>query len=72
LAGATRRCAERERPVSRSVHVGRIAEIEEVKKQLNGADRFEIQQKLMPYEDLLPERFHGKNERIDDMMEGAR
>jgi succinate dehydrogenase flavoprotein subunit len=51
---------------------GRIAEIEEVKKQLNGADRFEIQQKLMPYEDLLPERFHGKNERIDDMMEGAR
>jgi fumarate reductase flavoprotein subunit len=52
--------------------VGRIAEIEEVKKQLNGADRFEIQQKLMPYEDLLPERFHGKNERIDDMMEGAR
>src|SRR6266581_3332428 len=51
---------------------GRIAEIEEVKKQLNGADRFEIQQKLMPYEDLLPERFRGKNERIDEMMEGAR
>jgi fumarate reductase flavoprotein subunit len=51
---------------------GRVAEIEEVKKQLNGADRFAIQQKLMPYEDLLPERFHGKNERIDEMMEGAR
>ena len=27
---------------------------------------------LMPYEDLLPERFRGKNERIDEMMEGAR
>src|SRR6266542_1348740 len=51
---------------------GRVAEIEEVKKQLNGTDRFTIQQKLMPYEDLLPERFHGKNERIDEMMEGAR
>jgi hypothetical protein len=27
---------------------------------------------LMPYEDLLPERFRGKNERIDEMMAGAR
>jgi len=27
---------------------------------------------LMPYEDLLPERFRGKNERIDEMMAGPR
>jgi fumarate reductase flavoprotein subunit len=50
----------------------RLAEIEELKNQLNGADRFALQQRLMPYEDLLPERFRGKNERIDEMMEGAR
>ena len=50
----------------------RLAEVDELKKELNGADRFAIQQKLMPYEDLLPERFRGKNERIDEMMAGAR
>jgi fumarate reductase flavoprotein subunit len=50
----------------------RLAEIDTLKKNLDGADRFTIQQKLMPYEDLLPERFRGKNERIDEMMEGAR
>lgn len=50
----------------------RAGEIEELKKRLNDADRFTIQQKLMPYEDLLPERFRGKNERIDEMIEGAR
>ena len=49
----------------------RLAEIDALKKKLDGADRFTIQQKLMPYEDLLPERFRGKNERIDEMMEGA-
>ncbi len=50
----------------------RLAEIDTLKKNLDGADRFTIQQKLMPYEELLPERFRGKNERIDEMMEGAR
>jgi fumarate reductase flavoprotein subunit len=50
----------------------RVAEIEELKKQLDSADRFTLQQRLMPYEDLLPERFRGKNERIDEMMAGAR
>ena len=49
----------------------RLAEIDTLKKNLDGADRFTIQQKLMPYEELLPERFRGKNERIDEMMEGA-
>jgi fumarate reductase flavoprotein subunit len=50
----------------------RLAEVEELRKNLKGADRFTMQQKLMPYEELLPERFRGKNERIDEMMEGAR
>ena len=50
----------------------RVAEIEKLKKTLNGADRFKLQATIMPYEQLLPERFHGKNERIDEMMEDAR
>jgi fumarate reductase flavoprotein subunit len=50
----------------------RIAEIEEIKKRLKGADRFTLQQKLLPYEQLLPERLRGRNERIDEMVEGAR
>ncbi len=50
----------------------RVAEIEELKKRLNGADRFTLQEITMPYEHLVPERFRGKNERIDKMMEGAR
>lgn len=50
----------------------RVAEIEELKKQLDGSDRFTLQERLMPYEDLLPKRFCGKNERIDEMMAGPR
>jgi fumarate reductase flavoprotein subunit len=50
----------------------RLAEIAELKKELHGADRFTLQEKLMPYEYLLPERYRGKNERVDEMMEGAR
>ena len=50
----------------------RIAEVEELKNTLNGVDRFTLQTRLMPYEDLLPERFRGKNERIDEMMEEVR
>jgi succinate dehydrogenase flavoprotein subunit len=50
----------------------RLEEIAELKKTLHGADRFTLQEKLMPYEHLLPARFRGNNERIDEMMEGAR
>jgi fumarate reductase flavoprotein subunit len=38
---------------------------------LNGADRFALQETLMPYEGLLPDRLRGKNERIDEMMENS-
>jgi len=31
-----------------------------------GLDRFALQTRLMPYEHLLPERFRGRNERIDE------
>ena len=43
----------------------RIAEIDAIKQGADG-DRFALQQKLMPYEHLLPERFRGRNERIDE------
>jgi fumarate reductase flavoprotein subunit len=46
----------------------RLAEIEALKQQRDGADRFALQQKLMPYEQLLPERFRGRNERIDERL----
>ncbi len=50
----------------------RAAEIETIKKKLNGADRFALQEALMPYEGLLPDRLRGKNERIDEMMENPK
>lgn len=50
----------------------RLEEIAELKKTLHGADRFTLQEKLMPYENLLPERYRGLNEQIDAMMEGAK
>jgi fumarate reductase flavoprotein subunit len=47
----------------------RLAEIEALKQQRDGADRFALQRKLMPYEHLLPKCFRGGNERIDEMNE---
>jgi fumarate reductase flavoprotein subunit len=41
----------------------RAAEVEKIRQQ--GADRYATQQALMPYEDLLPERFRGHNQRIE-------
>ena len=29
-----------------------------------GADRYQIQEALMPYKAILPERYRGKNERL--------
>jgi fumarate reductase flavoprotein subunit len=50
----------------------RVADIDELKNKLNGADRFTLQEITMGYKHLVPERFRGKNERIDEMMGGAR
>ena len=44
----------------------RQKEVDTIKANLLSADRFAVQQALMPYEDLLPDRFRGRNERIDE------
>ncbi|MGZ8434587.1 MAG: fumarate reductase flavoprotein subunit [Candidatus Binatia bacterium] len=46
----------------------RLAQIEAIKQRSNFADRFMLQAQLMPYEQLLPERFRGRNERIDESL----
>jgi fumarate reductase flavoprotein subunit len=46
----------------------RAAEIEEIKGRMPEADRFAIQQALMPYEHLLPERYRGRNERLGETV----
>ena len=46
----------------------RLAEIEALKQRRDGADRFALQKQLMPYEQLLPEHFRGRNERIDERL----
>ena len=38
-------------------------------RKAGGPDRFALQAKLMPYEHLLPPRFRGRNERIDERFE---
>jgi fumarate reductase flavoprotein subunit len=47
----------------------RMAEIEEIKKQMAGQDRFAIQNAIMPYKDKLPEKLRGLNERIDEPLD---
>ncbi|KPL28697.1 MAG: fumarate reductase [Acidithiobacillales bacterium SM1_46] len=44
----------------------REKEVEALKAKLASSDRFAVQQALMPYEQLLPPRLRGRNERIDD------
>jgi len=46
----------------------RAAEVAELRERLKDADRHEVQSALMPYEHLLPERFRGRNERIDEKL----
>ena len=36
--------------------------------QAEGADRFAIQEKLMPFKELLPERYRNNNERLDEPL----
>lgn len=44
-------------------------EVTRIREQLKDADRFEIQNRLMPFEHLLPERYRGRNERLDEPLE---
>jgi fumarate reductase flavoprotein subunit len=44
----------------------RQKQVEALRTELAPAGRFAVQQALMPYDDLLPSRFRGRNERIDE------
>jgi len=44
----------------------RQAEIEQLKRKMPDADRYEIQHALMRYEELLPKRYRGRNQRLGD------
>ena len=44
----------------------RMAEIDALRAEIGDADRRTLQAALMPYEELLPKRLRGDNERIDD------
>ena len=46
----------------------RAAEVQAVRERLREAPRFEVQQALMRYEDLLPATLRGRNERIDEPL----
>ena len=47
----------------------RLAEVEAMKQKITS--RFELQNALMPYEQLLPSRLRGRNERIDEPFDPA-
>lgn len=46
----------------------RLAQIEEIKAGMTRADRYSIQAALLPYEHLLPKRFQGQNERLEEAV----
>jgi fumarate reductase flavoprotein subunit len=46
----------------------RAEEVAGVREQMKDADRHAVQRAVMPYEHLLPERFRGRNERIDEQL----
>ena len=43
-------------------------ELKQLRERLQGADRHAVQAEIMPYEHLLPPRFRGRNERIDERL----
>ncbi|MFN7779980.1 MAG: fumarate reductase flavoprotein subunit, partial [Betaproteobacteria bacterium] len=47
----------------------RQAEVERL-RALHGADRFALQEALMPFKPLLPEQYRGRNERVDESLDG--
>ena len=44
----------------------RQAEVAALRERLAGADRYALQEALLPYEHQLPERLRGRNERVDE------
>jgi fumarate reductase flavoprotein subunit len=49
----------------------RQAEVDAIRAHMAGADRYALQKALMPYEHLLPERYRGRNERVDEPLDGS-
>jgi fumarate reductase flavoprotein subunit len=47
----------------------RAAVVENVRQTMATSSRIDMQRALMPYESLLPERYRGSNQRIDDAMQ---
>ena len=47
----------------------RRADVEAIRSRHAASDRFAVQAALMPYETLLPARFRGRNERIDEPLD---
>jgi len=47
---------------------GRAEEVASLRERMKDRDRHEVQTALMPYDHLLPERFRGRNERIDEKL----
>ncbi len=47
----------------------RLAEVEAARARHDGADRFALQEALMPYERLLPGVLRGRNERLDERFD---
>jgi fumarate reductase flavoprotein subunit len=46
----------------------RQQEVDALRERMQGASRIEIQAALMPYEQLLPPKFRGPNERVDEPL----
>ncbi len=46
----------------------RAAEVAALRDRMKDASRFEVQQALMPYDELLPEALRGRNERLSEPM----
>jgi fumarate reductase flavoprotein subunit len=46
----------------------RSAEVAAIRERMKDASRHDVQQALMPYDALLPERLRGRNERIDEPL----
>jgi len=47
----------------------RRSQVTAIVEQCEGADRFERQQRLMPFEHLLPPRYRGRNERLEEPLD---
>jgi len=55
--------------IDHSDTLSRRKEVEAIRARMSGADRYAVQEALMPFEHLLPGRFRGRNERLDERSE---